>query len=164
MDKNGHKRSQMVLYGHKYYLQPIWYRLRPFLTILGNLILFWNMTIFLHFFWYSNAHISLTSKARDLKPLASEPHWWKAFNETIKSIRGSRGTAPGGVQGQRPWCEGTCPHNRVKKLVQREDPYLDIVTFLRRRNPLKMALKWSLGQYGLDAIGFNWLSLTVLEI
>ena len=93
--KNGLKGSQMVLHGQKYYLQPIWYRLRPFLTILGHLIFFWKMTIFLHFFWFSNAHISLTSKARDLKPLASEPHWWKAFNETIKSIRGSRGNAPG---------------------------------------------------------------------
>jgi len=38
--KNGIKGSQMVLHGQKYNLQPIWYRLRPFWTILGHLIFF----------------------------------------------------------------------------------------------------------------------------
>ena len=34
--KSGLKGFQMVLQGQKYYLQPIWYRFWPFLTILGH--------------------------------------------------------------------------------------------------------------------------------
>ena len=127
----------------------------PFATVFdhfGSFNFFCKIVIFLHFFWFSNVHISLTSKARDLKPLASEPHWWKAFNETIKSIRGSRGKAPGEPKGRPLGCRR---HPRVKFLgdspkilPQPASPQRGELASVEK---LKLTLISSIDWYGLEA-------------